>query len=105
SLCPCHPGCACCAAHRARGGVRSRRSGGDGVAVGSGQHWWSDALNDPWRNPDAEAVVVSSSPPAEPPPPPFPSEGGTAAPTMRMLAIVAVVAGLIAGALGGAVGY
>lgn len=75
------------------------------MAVGSGQHWWSDALNDPWRNPDAEAVIVSSSPPAEPPPPPFPSEGSTGGASLRILAIVAVVAGLVAGALGGAVGY
>ena len=75
------------------------------MAVGSGQHWWSDALNDPWRNPDSDAVILSMSPPSEPPPPPFPTGGGATAPTARMLATVAIVAGLVAGALGGAIGY
>jgi putative serine protease PepD len=75
-----------------------------GVTGGSGQPWWSDALNDPWRDPGSEAVVVTTAPVAEPPPPPFPTP---AAPGfgMRSLVLVALITGLLAGAMGGALGY
>ena len=74
------------------------------MAAGSGQHWWSDALNDPWRNPESEARIVTTAAPPEPPAPPF-AESGRTQLSARLLVTVAVVAGLLAGALGGAIGY
>src|SRR3954447_1225992 len=89
---PCHPGW--------------DQSGGDGVTAGSGQPWWSDALNDPWRDPDSDMIVRSTAPAPEPPPPAFevPPPTATRA-ASRLIVTVAVAVGLMAGALGGAVGY
>jgi putative serine protease PepD len=70
----------------------------------SGRPWWSDALNDPWRDPEAEAVVVSTAPAQEPPPTPL-AAPTTPAVGVRSLVLVAVITGLFAGALGGALGY
>jgi len=75
-----------------------------GVTGGSGQPWWSDALNDPWRDPGSEAVVVRTAPVAEPPPPPFPTPAAQGV-GMRSLVLVALITGLLAGAMGGALGY
>jgi putative serine protease PepD len=75
-----------------------------GVTAGPGQHWWSDALNDPWRDPTSDTVIMSTAPAPEPPPPPF-DQAPPAALTARTLVVVAVVAGLLAGALGGAIGF
>jgi putative serine protease PepD len=66
--------------------------------------WWSDALADPWRDPDAPVVVVKT-PPSEPPPlekPPPPSPGRTG---LGLVLIVSIVTALLAGALGGTLGY
>src|SRR5690349_2264649 len=59
---PCHP---------EPNGARARqRIGGDGMAEQGTQHWWSDALNDPWRDPEsAPAIVVPAQPEPEPQPP------------------------------------
>lgn len=71
-----------------------------------GSAWWSDALNDPWRDPDADAVIVSRTPAL--PPPVEPAVAGPL-PDRRaglgLVAVVALVIGLLAGALGGALGY
>jgi putative serine protease PepD len=75
------------------------------VTAGSGPHWWSDALNDPWRNPESDAVVRSTAPAPEPPPPPFEEAVPGVAPGSRLITTVAIAVGLLAGALGGAVGY
>jgi putative serine protease PepD len=80
-----------------------------GPAAGSpevpgGSPWWSDALADPWRDPDAAAVVVAPAPePVAPPvPPPAPKP---VAFTARWVALISIVAGMLAGAIGGAVGF
>ncbi len=71
--------------------------------------WWSDALADPWRDPDAPAAVVVR-PPVGPPPLPEdpavrPAGEGPRRPGLRLVFLVAVVTALLAGALGGTLGY
>src|SRR5262249_44428603 len=72
--------------------------------------WWSDALADPWRDPDSPAAVVVR-PPIVPPPPPEdpvarPAGGdGSRRGGLRLVVLVAVVTALLAGALGGTLGY
>jgi putative serine protease PepD len=80
-------------------------TGGTGPGA-SQQPWWSDGTNDPWRDPSAQTVIVSRGapdpPPSEPevtPTPPAPAHG------TRVLVLVAVVSSLLAGSIGGALGY
>ena len=88
--------------------VRPPAGAGTGSATGSSRDgsppWWSDALADPWRDPGSPAVIVTRPPEAPAPPapagPPAPVRFGP-----RAVALVAVAAGLLAGALGGAVGF
>ncbi len=76
------------------------------MAGGAGRApWWSDALNDPWRNPAAHAVVVSRTAPVAPPVDPAPELDTNAGAGLRLVVMVAVIAGLLAGALGGAIGF
>jgi putative serine protease PepD len=67
--------------------------------------WWSDALSDPWRDPDAPVVVVKA--PADEPPalekPPPPSAGPRVG--IGLVLVVSIVTALLAGALGGTLGY
>ncbi|GAA2610509.1 hypothetical protein GCM10010399_46740 [Dactylosporangium fulvum] len=67
--------------------------------------WWSDALADPWRDPDAPVVVmktpVDEVPPLEKPPPPNPGPRVG----LGLVLIVSIVTALLAGALGGTLGY
>jgi putative serine protease PepD len=67
--------------------------------------WWSDALADPWRDPDAQVVVVKT--PADEPPelekPPPPGQGTRVG--IGLVLIVSIVTALLAGALGGTLGY
>jgi putative serine protease PepD len=67
--------------------------------------WWSDALADPWRDPDAPVVVVRT-PPAEPPAleRPVPAGQGPRA-SIGLVLVVSIVTALLAGALGGTLGY
>jgi putative serine protease PepD len=67
--------------------------------------WWSDALADPWRDPEA-AVVVVKTPPSEPPPLERltePNAAGRA--SLGLVLVVSIVTALLAGALGGTLGY
>ncbi|MEV6923498.1 trypsin-like peptidase domain-containing protein [Dactylosporangium sp. NPDC051485] len=67
--------------------------------------WWSDALADPWRDPDAPVVVVKT-PPDEAPElekPPPPSSGPRVG--IGLVLVVSIVTALLAGALGGTLGY
>ncbi|MGH3715645.1 MAG: S1C family serine protease [Micromonosporaceae bacterium] len=74
----------------------------------SGSPWWTDALHDPWRDPHAGAAVtvpgvpVDSGPPLEPVPEP---PGRSDRPGLRMVLLVALFSALLAGGLGGALGY
>ena len=86
-------------------GGTGKNTTGHNNSTGASGNWWSDAANDPWRDPQSDAVIVSERP-VSPPPPPEPEpqlslrRRGTG-----FIAVVAVVSGLLAGALGGAVGY
>ncbi len=69
--------------------------------------WWSDALTDPWRDPYAPSAVVV---PAAPPPPaaaPEPVEDPDAPRRRGMtpLVLVCLLTALLAGGLGGTLGY
>lgn len=67
--------------------------------------WWSDALADPWRDPDAPVVVVKTPPDEAPalekPPPPSPGPRVG----IGLVLVVSIVTALLAGALGGTLGY
>ncbi|WP_238016470.1 trypsin-like peptidase domain-containing protein [Dactylosporangium sp. AC04546] len=67
--------------------------------------WWSDALADPWRDPDAPVVVVKTPqdeiPPLEKPPAPGPGPRLG----LGLVLVVSIVTALLAGALGGTLGY
>jgi putative serine protease PepD len=80
--------------------------GSEGATGGTGRAsaWWSDAENDPWRNPESSAVIVHPSTPVPPPPEPV---GETLAPRteLRRTVVVAAMVGLLAGGLGGALGF
>lgn len=68
-------------------------------------HWWSDALNDPWRDPHSPVALV---PPVErahaPVPEPLAEPDHTRRRTLWTVAGAAVLAGVLAGVLGGAMG-
>jgi putative serine protease PepD len=64
-------------------------------------HWWSDALNDPWRDP--HTPVVLSRPVAAPTPPEL-AEPASAKRSWLLMGVVGVVSALLAGLLGAAVG-
>jgi putative serine protease PepD len=82
-------------------------TGTDGAVGGGGTSpaWWSDALNDPWRNPASPTVIVQSAPAAAPPAEPAAEATPTPRRDLRQLLVIAAVTGLLAGALGGAVGF
>jgi putative serine protease PepD len=72
--------------------------------------WWSDARNDPWRDPSTQAeIVITALLPARPPVPVEPVEGPTVPVSRRRLfaavLVTALLVGLAAGALGGVLGY
>jgi putative serine protease PepD len=70
---------------------------------GPGSPWWSDALNDPWRDPNSTAVVLAQ--PQETAPPPAPPSPKPVIFSPRSVVLVALFASLLAGLLGGGVGY
>jgi len=91
-------------------GGNPRHMGGQGMAASgpAGQSpspWWSDAQSDPWRDPDAPATVVvrSVTPRAELEPAPDPD--ARPARGLGRIVLVCVFCALLAGGLGGAIGY
>ncbi|HZN16598.1 MAG TPA: trypsin-like peptidase domain-containing protein [Micromonosporaceae bacterium] len=80
---------------------------GAGPAGAPQSPWWSDALADPWRDPSTPAAVVV-------PAAAYPGPGGPPEPEvpdlvprrgLGMVLLVSVISALLAGALGGALGY
>jgi putative serine protease PepD len=72
----------------------------------AGSPWWSDALTDPWRDPYAPAAVVvptapvSEGPPTEPVTDPDAPRRG-----LGPILVICLVTALLAGGLGGTLGY
>ncbi|RLP94833.1 S1C family serine protease [Micromonospora sp. CV4] len=78
--------------------------GASGVAGTS--PWWSDALADPWRDPAAPtAVVVPGVVAAGTEPEPVTDPDAPGRPRLRHLLLIPVITALLAGTLGGALGY
>ena len=69
--------------------------------------WWSDALRDPWRDPWTPAAVVVQAPPSTSAAPPEPVTDPDAARRKGLTPIflVSLITALLAGTLGGALGY
>ncbi|MET7862005.1 S1C family serine protease [Micromonospora taraxaci] len=68
--------------------------------------WWSDALADPWRDPTAPtAVVVPGAVVAGIEPETVTDPDAPGRPTLRHLLLIPVITALLAGTLGGALGY
>jgi putative serine protease PepD len=66
--------------------------------------WWSDAANDPWRDPFAPSAVVVTPPgPAELPEPDLDRPRRRV--TLQQVLLISVLTALLAGGLGGALGY
>jgi putative serine protease PepD len=81
---------------------------GSGGRAGQGA-WWSDALHDPWRDPAAPSAIVVRPPASVPPTEPVPGSGlDPTAPATRglpLVFVVALVTALLAGGLGGTLGF
>ncbi|MEV0606800.1 trypsin-like peptidase domain-containing protein [Polymorphospora rubra] len=78
-----------------------------GTAGANSSPWWSDALHDPWRDPNAPTAIVVNPVPAPGTPAPEPVVDPDA-PRPRGLGrvmLVSLVTALLAGMLGGAIGY
>jgi putative serine protease PepD len=76
------------------------------MRAGSGDRpWWSDALNDPWRNPDTHAVIMTTSDATPPPADPTPDIPLGPPRSLGLVAVVSLIVGLLAGGLGAAIGY
>ncbi|SCG80535.1 putative serine protease PepD [Micromonospora echinaurantiaca] len=74
--------------------------------TGTTSPWWSDALTDPWRDPAAPAAVVvpaAPGPGTEPEPVTDPDAPGRL--SLRQLLLIPLITALLAGGLGGALGY
>jgi putative serine protease PepD len=72
----------------------------------AGSPWWSDALTDPWRDPYAPAaVVVPTAPVSEGPPPEPVTDPDAPRRGLGPVLLICLVTALLAGGLGGTLGY
>jgi putative serine protease PepD len=68
--------------------------------------WWSDAANDPWRNPQTPAaVVVRASVDGGTEPEPVVDPDAAPSRGIGTTVLISILSALLAGALGGALGY
>jgi len=75
---------------------------------GTQDAWWSDALRDPWRDPASPAAVVMRPTPgssSESLPAPEPVPTGPARRGLGLVFLIVLVTALLAGGLGGTLGY
>ncbi|MGC9667890.1 S1C family serine protease [Planosporangium sp. 12N6] len=87
--------------------VPGAQQGPVGPTGAAGSPWWSDALADPWRDPAAPAAVVVTPQTVDAPPlePPEPRESRGLRGGLGLVVLVSVITALIAGALGGTLGF
>ncbi|HET9518951.1 MAG TPA: trypsin-like peptidase domain-containing protein [Actinoplanes sp.] len=80
---------------------------GDRYAPGQpGSPWWSDATADPWRDPYAPAAVLLPAVPDASIPQPEPLvDPGVPRRSLRPILLICLVTALLAGGLGGTLGY
>ena len=72
----------------------------------AGSPWWSDALSDPWRDPQAPAAVVVPTAPVSTGPEPEPVVNpDTPRRSLTPILVICLVTALLAGGLGGTLGY
>nr|WP_179276942.1 trypsin-like peptidase domain-containing protein [Actinoplanes regularis] len=71
-----------------------------------GSPWWTDALNDPWRDPWAPSAVVLPPPPPSGGPPldPVPDPDAPRRP-LSLILLISTITALLAGGLGGTLGF
>ncbi|MGA5303565.1 S1C family serine protease [Nucisporomicrobium flavum] len=71
-----------------------------------GSPWWSDALADPWRDPYAPSAVVVSSAPVSTGPAPEPvADPDAPRRSLTPILMICLLTALLAGGLGGTLGY
>ncbi|WP_067508736.1 S1C family serine protease [Actinoplanes sp. TFC3] len=71
-----------------------------------GSPWWSDAMSDPWRDPYAPSAVVIPSAPASTGPQPEPVTDPSAPQrSFTPILLICLVTALLAGGLGGTLGF
>jgi putative serine protease PepD len=71
-----------------------------------GSPWWSDALADPWRDPYAPAkVVLPSAPDGSAPAPEKVADPDAPRRSLTPVLLICLVTALLAGGLGGTLGY
>ncbi|MBB4759732.1 trypsin-like peptidase domain-containing protein [Amorphoplanes digitatis] len=72
----------------------------------AGSPWWSDALADPWRDPYAPAAVVVPTAPVSTGPQPEPvADPNAPRRSLAPIMLICLVTALLAGGLGGTLGY
>jgi putative serine protease PepD len=72
----------------------------------AGSPWWSDALADPWRDPYAPSAVVVPTAPVSGSPQPEPvADPDAPRRSMAPIMLICLVTALLAGGLGGTLGY
>jgi putative serine protease PepD len=82
-------------------------AGGAATAPIDGSAWWSDALADPWRDPAAPSAVVVTPAASDVPALESPGTESREGPRrgLGLVLLVSVITALLAGALGGTLGF
>ncbi|ASW57381.1 peptidase S1 [Plantactinospora sp. KBS50] len=86
---------------------RSDPGGPPGTGANAPSPWWSDALRDPWRDPLAPTATVLRPPAggAGIDPEPVSDPDAPRTPGLRTVLLISLVTALLAGALGGVLGF
>ena len=88
------------------GGNWRRPSASGQPTQATGSPWWSDALHDPWRDPQAPAaVVVPTAPVSTGPEPEAVTDPDAPRRGLGAILVICLVTAMLAGGLGGTLGY
>jgi putative serine protease PepD len=82
----------------------SSAASGNGTGAAGNSPWWTDARSDPWRDPSAPAAVILSAPQLDPVPA-AEVDGPRRRVSLGQVLLISLLAALLAGGLGGALGY